>query len=54
MRQSDVNHQKITGEWHKHVRKRLGFKKIVNKRRRQFLKKAMKSDYETGTQDSLF
>jgi hypothetical protein len=44
MKARDVNHQKMTGEWHKHVRKRLGFKRILNKRRRKFFKKIMESE----------
>lgn len=35
----DINHQKLTGEWHKHLRKRLGLMKIANKRRRVLLTK---------------
>lgn len=32
-----INHQKLTGEWCKHVKGR--FRKIVSKRRRLWLKK---------------
>ena len=35
----NLNHQKMSGEWHKHCRKRLGFRKIANRARRAFLKK---------------
>lgn len=28
MKQTDVNYQKLTGEWNKHIRKRKGLKKI--------------------------
>lgn len=44
MKARDVNHQKMTGELHKHVRKHLGFKRILNKRRRKFFKKIMESE----------
>lgn len=37
-----LNHQKLTGEWHKHNRKRLGFRKIANKKLRSILKKLQK------------
>lgn len=33
----NVNHQKLTGEWCKHVRKDL--KKVLNKQRRKFIRK---------------
>lgn len=33
----NVNHQKLTGEWCKHIRKKT--KRILNKRRRNYLKK---------------
>lgn len=39
MKQTDVNYHKMTSEWHKHIRKRNGLKKLYNKRRRSFLKK---------------
>ena len=39
MKQTDVNYQKLTGEWNKHIRKRVGLKKLYNKKRRTFLKK---------------
>ena len=39
MKQTDVNYQKFTGEWNKHIRKRTGLKKLYNKKRRAFLKK---------------
>ena len=39
MKQTDVNYQKLTGEWNKHIRKRKGLKKLYNKKRRIFLKK---------------
>lgn len=29
MKQTDVNYQKLTGEWNKHIRKRKGLKKII-------------------------
>ena len=37
MTQTDVSYQKLTGEWNKHIRKRL--KKLYNRKRRAFLKK---------------
>lgn len=37
MTQTDVNFQKLTGEWNKHINKKL--KKLYNKKRRAFLKK---------------
>ena len=39
MKATDINYSKMTGEWHKHIRKRNGFKKFYNKRMRLFLKK---------------
>ena len=39
MKAIDVNYHKMTGEYHKHIRKRKGFKKLYNKRMRSFLKK---------------
>ena len=39
MKAIDVNYYKMTGEWHKHIHKRKGFKKLYNKRMRSFLKK---------------
>ena len=41
MKQTDVNYQKLTGEWNKHIRKRKGLKKLYNKKRRAFLKKCL-------------
>lgn len=38
MKQTDINFQKLTGEWNKHIRKRKGLKKLYNKKRRAFLK----------------
>ena len=38
MKQTDINFQKLTGEWNKHIRKRKGLKKLYNKKRRTFLK----------------
>jgi len=35
----NLGHQKLTGEFHKHCRKKTGFKKIANKKRRELLKK---------------
>ena len=32
------NHQYLTGEFHKHCRKSLGFKKIASRKRRSILK----------------
>ena len=40
MHPTDVNFQKLTGEWNKHINKRL--KKMYNKKRRAFLKKIFK------------
>lgn len=39
MKATDTNYSKMTGEWHKHIRKSKGFKKLYNKKRRNFLKK---------------
>ena len=39
MKSTDVNFQKLTGEWNKHIRKCKGLKKLYNKKRREFLKK---------------
>ena len=39
MKATDINYSKMTGEYHKHIRKRKGFKKLYNKRMRSFLKK---------------
>lgn len=48
MKPTDVNFQKLTGEWNKHIRKRNGLKKLYNKKRRAFLKKYLISwKYET-------
>lgn len=33
----NLNHQKLTGEWHKHLRKR--FKKTANRKRRTLFRK---------------
>lgn len=38
----NVNHQKLTGEWFKHVRK--SWKKHVNKKRRNYLLKLQKEE----------
>ena len=37
MKQTDINRFKMTGEWFKHVRRKL--RKPVNKARKTFLKK---------------
>lgn len=39
MKPTDVNFQKMTAEWAKHIRKKNGLKKLYNKKRRSFLKK---------------
>lgn len=39
MKQTDINFKKITHEYAKHIRKRRGYKKMYNKKRRSFLKK---------------
>lgn len=39
----NLNHQKLTHEYHKHLRKKLGFKKLRNVRLRRILKN---KDYE--------
>lgn len=40
----NFNHQKLTGEFHKHCRTKLGFKKIANHRRRVLLNKLQKEE----------
>ena len=46
MHPADTNFQKLTGEWNKHINKRL--KKMYNKKRRAFLKKYLINwKYET-------
>ncbi len=40
MHPTDTNFQKLTGEWNKHINKKL--KKLYNKKRRAFLKKMFK------------
>ena len=42
MKQTDISYQKLTGEWNKHIRKRVGLKKLYNKKRRAFLTKVSK------------
>jgi hypothetical protein len=42
----NVNHQRLTGEWCKHVRKDL--KLFLNKRRRSFLKKLQKEEQKSN------
>ena len=47
MHPTDTNFQKLTGEWNKHINKRL--KKLYNKKRRAFLKKCLISwEYDIG------
>lgn len=45
MKAIDVNYHKMTGEYHKHIRKRKGFKKLYNKRMRSFLKNMFNKEY---------
>lgn len=35
----NINHQKLTGEWCKHLRK--GWKRVANRKRRLLFKKSM-------------
>ena len=39
MHPTDTSFQKLTGEWNKHINKKL--KKLYNKKRRAFLKKCL-------------
>jgi len=40
----NFNHQKLTGEFHKHCRTKLGFKKLANRRRKNLLIKLQKQE----------
>ena len=39
MKQTDINFQKLTGEWNKHIRKRKGLKKLYNKKKQSISQK---------------
>ena len=39
MKPTDVNFQKLTGEWNKHIRKRKGLKKLYNKKKAEHFSK---------------
>jgi len=41
MKQTDINRNKMTGEWVKHIRR--GWRRELNKLRRSFLKKDLNS-----------
>ena len=45
MKQTDINKNKMTGEWVKHIRR--GMRRELNKLRRSFLKKHMIKQLES-------
>ena len=51
MKQTDVSYQKLTKEWNKHIRKRVGLKKLYNKET-SIIMKERKNNYENNQRKS--